>query len=184
MNDVIFFYLHNFAHRSIFLDWLIIFCADNFGYLMIFLAVVFLIFHTDGVFDYRTPFLQFKNKLREATFVLLTSFSAWVLGTIIKSFILSPRPFIFFENIKPLFVHGGLDSFPSGHAMFFGALAMSLYYIHKRIGLIYIMVALIVGFARVASGIHFPIDILFGYIFGVIIATIFRLIFKKINQKK
>jgi len=145
---------------------------------MIAIAVVFLFFHTDGVFDYHVPFLQLKNKLKEITFVLITSLSAWGIATVLKHFIVSPRPFIYFENLKPLFLHGGMDSFPSGHAMFFGALATSLFFIHKRIGVLYIFVALIVGLARVASGIHFPIDILLGYIFGIMVASIFNLIFK------
>lgn len=178
MNHSIFIYLNNLSHQSVFLDWLIVFCADNFGYMMIFIAMVFLIFHTDGVFDYRAPLLQFKNKFKEVTFVFSTSFFAWIVANIVKNFIISPRPFIFFENIKPLFVHGGMDSFPSGHAMFFGTLAMSLYFIHKRMGILYIFVALIIGGARIAAGVHFPVDIAFGYIFGVIIALISKRIFK------
>ena len=72
-----------------------------------------------------------------------------------------------------------MDSFPSGHAMFFGALAMSLYFVQKRIGYMYFVVALIVGLARVASGVHFPIDIFVGYILGILIAIIFKLILRK-----
>lgn len=183
MNDTIFFYLYSFAHQSFYLDWLIVFCSDNFGYIMVCLAVIFLVFHTDGVFDYRTPFLQFKNKFKEVSFVLVTSVSAWVIEGVLKLLIVSPRPFLVFENVKPLFLHGGMDSFPSGHAMFFSALAVSLYFIHKRIGVLFFVVALIVGLARIAAGIHFPIDILFGYIFGIIVALIFRLIFRKILGK-
>jgi len=175
MNHIIFFNLYSLAHQSVFLDWLIIFSANTFGYIMVFLAIVFLIFHTDGVFDYHAPFLQFKNKLKEISFVFITSISAWIIATIIKSFIFSPRPFMVFENVKPLFVHGGMESFPSGHAMFFSALALSLFFVHKRIGYLFFIVALIVGLARVASGVHFPIDILFGYILGIIIALIFNL---------
>jgi undecaprenyl-diphosphatase len=179
MNHEIFFSLYGLAHRSMFLDWLIVFCANNFGYIMIFLAIVFLFFHTDGVFDYRTPFLQLKNKLREIALVFSSGIFAYIIATIAKSFIVSPRPFLFFENVKPLFLHGGMDSFPSGHATFFGALALSLFFIHKRIGILYIFVALIVCLARVAAGVHFPIDIFFGFIFGILIAFIFKHIFKK-----
>lgn len=182
MNNTIFFNLYSLAHQSTFLDWLIVFSANNFGYIMIFLVVMFLIFHIDGIFDYRTPFLQFKNKLKEVTLVFCSAVFAWIVATIIKSLILSPRPFILFENVKPLFLHGGMDSFPSGHAMFFSALAMSLYFIHKRIGILYIFVALIVGLARIASGVHFPIDILGGYILGIGIAYIIRFLFNKLNR--
>lgn len=179
MNSKIFFDFYSLTHQSNFLDWLIVFSANNFGYIMVFLAVIFLIFHTDGVFDYRTPFLQLKNKIKEVFLIFFSGVFAWILATILKSFILSPRPFIFFQEVRPLFLHGGLESFPSGHAVFFGALAMSLYFVHKRMGLMYFIVALIVGLARVASGVHFPIDIFIGYILGIIIAIIFRLIFNK-----
>jgi undecaprenyl-diphosphatase len=179
MNEIIFFSLYDLAHQSIFLDWLIIFSANGFGYIMVFFVFLYLIFHIDGVFDYRTPFLQLKNKIKEIAFVFSSAIIAWVLAMIAKSLIFTPRPFIYFENVKPLFFLGGFESFPSGHAMFFGALATSLYFAHKRIGFLYIIVALIVGLARVASGVHFPIDIFFGYIFGFIIAFICNLIFKK-----
>lgn len=183
MNDTIFFQLYSLAHQSNFLDWLIVFCAESFGYIMILLAIAYLAFHTDGVFDFRSPFLQFKNKVREMFYVFSAAATSWILASVVKSYIASPRPFMIFENVKPLFLHGGLDSFPSGHAMFFGGLATSLFFTHKRIGILYFIVALMVGLARVACGIHFPVDIFFGYVFGIIIAIIFRLIFKKIKQK-
>lgn len=179
MNLYLFYLIYSLAHKSVFLDWLIVFGANGFGYIMLFLAIAFLFFHVDGVFDYRQPFLQLKNKIKEIIFVFSSAFCAWILATILKSFIQAPRPFISLENIQPLFLHGGLDSFPSGHAMFFGALATSLFFIHKRIGLLYMVVALIVGLARVAMGIHFPIDILVGFILGYIVALIFEIIFKK-----
>jgi undecaprenyl-diphosphatase len=182
MNNIIFFNLYGLAHRSIFLDWVIVFCANNFGYIMIFLAVMFLIFHTDGVFDYRTPFLQLKNKLKEIGLVFSSAIAAYIFQYLLKLVIPSPRPFLFFDNVVPLFLLGGMDSFPSGHAMFFGALAMSLYFIHKRIGTLYFIVALIVGLARVAGGVHFPVDIFIGYILGILIAIIFERIFIK-NKK-
>lgn len=181
MNHIIFFYLYSFAHQSVMLDWLIVFCAEGFGYLMVFLAILYLFFHTDGIFDYRAPFLQLKNKIKELIYVFSSAVLAWIIATVIKHFIIFPRPFIFFENLKPLFLHGGMDSFPSGHAMFFGALAMSLFFVHKRMGYLYFVVALIVGFARIASGIHFPIDIFWGYIFGFIITISFKRIL--INNK-
>lgn len=179
MNDIIFLRIFSLAHQSNFLDWLIVFSAETFGYIMVVVAFIYLFFQIDGVFDYHTPFLQLKNKFKEISLVFFTSIFAWGLSGILKHFIISPRPFLYFENLKPLFLHGGFESFPSGHAMFFSALAMSLYFIHKRVGIIFIFVALIVGFARIAAGVHFPIDIFTGYILGSTIALVFNLIFRK-----
>lgn len=179
MNDLIFLNLYSLAHQSLFSDWLFVFAANWFGYIMVLLAFAYLFFHTEGKFDYRTPFSQLKNKLKNIFLVFFSAGFAWVLAEVVKSKIFNPRPFLYFQNVKPLFFHGGFDSFPSGHAMFFGALATSLYFVNKRMGVWYILVALIVGLARIISGIHFPIDIFFGYIFGIIIALIFKFILHK-----
>jgi len=175
----IFFILNSLAHQSIFLNWLIYYGANLFGQIMIVLAFLFLLFHTDGKFDYRTPLLQLKNKIVEIFFVFSSAFFAWIIASLLKKIIISPRPFIFFENLKPVFLHGGMDSFPSGHAVFFGALATSLFFIHRRMGYYYIFVALIVGLSRIIAGIHFPSDIFFGYIFGILIALFIRFLYKK-----
>jgi membrane-associated phospholipid phosphatase len=184
MNNFLFFNLYSFAHQSFFLDWLVVFSANTFGYIMVFLALVYLVSHTDGVFDYRAPFLQFKNKFTEIAFVFTSSISAWIIATILKYFISSPRPFLFFNDVLSLFTTGGIESFPSGHAMFFSALAMSIYFIHRRMGYLYFAVALIVGLARVASGVHFPVDILAGYVLGILTAIIFKYIFALIFKKR
>lgn len=179
MNYTLFHMLHSLAHQSVFSDWLIVFSSNLFGMIMVFIAALFLFFHIDGVFDYKKPFLQLKNKIKEISSVFISGFIAWGMANTIKFFIVSPRPFIILEKIKPLFLHGAMDSFPSGHATFFSALAVSLFLRHKRMGIYYIIVALIVSFARVASGVHFPIDIFAGWILGTIIALIFNRIFRK-----
>jgi undecaprenyl-diphosphatase len=184
MNQIIFIYLHNLANQSFFLDWLIIFSSNLFGMIMLGFAIIFLFFHRDGVFDYRQPFLQLKNKIKEISLVFLSGVVAWAVSAIIKYIVMASRPFIVYENLKPLFLHGALDSFPSGHATFFMALAVSLFLKHRRFGAYYIIVALIVSLARVIAGIHFPIDILFGWILGALIAFIFGYIFQKKKRKK
>ncbi len=181
MNNEIFFFFFFLAHQSIFSDWLIIFSAILFGNMMVFVAIIFLFFHIDGSFDYKKPFLQLSNKIKEIFFVFISGAVAWTVATILKSFIFTLRPFLYFDNVKPLFLHGGFESFPSGHATFFSALAVSLFLKHKQIGILYIVVALIISLARVASGVHFPIDILAGWILGTTIALIFNYIFKKIK---
>lgn len=171
MNNEIFFSIFSLAHRSAFLDWLIVFCANGFGYIMIVLAVLFVYAHHDPEF-YKKPFMNITRKIREIILVFSSGVVAWIVASVIKSLIVSPRPFMAISTITPLFYHGGMDSFPSGHATFFFALATSLYLSHRSIGLWYMLVALIVCFGRVASGVHFPADILGGAVLGVLIALI------------
>lgn len=179
INQTIFYALYNLAHKSIFLDWLIVFSANLFGIIMLCVLVLFLLFHSDGMFDPRQPFLQIKNKVKEISLVFFSGVSAWIVATIIKNLIVSPRPFILFDNVKPLFLHGAMESFPSGHATFFFAIALALFIKHKRMGVLYIFVALIISLARVIAGIHFPIDILGGAILGISITLILNYIFNR-----
>ncbi len=183
MNYDIFFLIHSLAHKSFLSDWFIVFFAETYGYLLIVFVGLFLVFHKEGSFDYKKPFKQIISKSKESIWVMLVAFSSWAFANILKEIIASPRPFLRFENIQPLFVHGGLDSFPSGHAMFFSALAMSVYFYHKKLGIFLFVSALIISLSRVASGIHFPIDIFFGFIFGTLLAIIFRKILKIFTKK-
>jgi len=180
MNYNIFFIINSFSHQSIFLDWLIVFCSITFGNILIFLAFLFLVLYSEGHFDLRNLSWKYnlQTRLKNLLFVFSSASIAWVFTTILKSIITSPRPFLVFENLKPLFLHGGMDSFPSGHATFFMSLGVSMYFINKRISVLYILGAIIIGLARIAGGVHFPIDILCGYIIGIIFSFIFNLIFK------
>jgi undecaprenyl-diphosphatase len=59
------------------------------------------------------------------------------------------------------------------------ALAVSFFCFDKRIGATLFVGALIVSVARVAAGIHWPLDILAGAVIGAVVAfviTRFRLI--------
>lgn len=180
MNNTIFIQIHSLAYQSKVLDWLILFFANPFIYISILVAIIFLVFYTDGRFDKRNLSLKYNTRIRlkNLYFVFSSSVVAWIITDVLKSMIAHPRPFIVFENLKPLFLHGGMDSFPSGHATFFGALSVSLYLINKKVGMYFMLGALLVGFSRIAGGVHFPVDILFGYIIGISVALIFSLIFR------
>ena len=82
------------------------------------------------------------------------------------------------ENIRPLFPETGF-AFPSGHATFFAALAISIFFLNKKVGYIFIFFALLIGLARIMAGVHFPIDILGGFILGSLVAYLFGCIFYK-----
>ncbi len=182
MNNEIFFSIFSLAHRSAILDWLIVFCAEGFGYLMILFAILFLYAHHDD-FSVLAPLRNFTRRAREITLVLSSGVVAYIVASSIKYIYTTPRPFLVFHNITPLFYHGGMDSFPSGHATFFTALAVSLFLIHRRIGIWYLIVAIIVSFGRIASGVHFPIDILGGVILGAGIALILQYFLRIITKQ-
>jgi undecaprenyl-diphosphatase len=65
-----------------------------------------------------------------------------------------------------------LQSFPSGHALFYFALAFVIYTKSKKWGMWFFLGAFLMGLGRVASGVHFPIDILGGAVLGILTAYI------------
>ena len=180
MNNSIFFGLYNIAHQSSFLDKLIVFCAEYLPYLVIIFIVFYIIYkNSDQLFDWKKPFNEIKLKFNKLVYIFTPVAVGWISVSILKDIFKQPRPFILFaDKVQPLFIHGGMDSFPSGHATFFAALALSTYFVNKKLGTICFIVAIIVGVSRIISGVHFPVDILVGYMFGLVVSFIFKSIFK------
>ncbi|MCE9549273.1 phosphatase PAP2 family protein [Candidatus Nomurabacteria bacterium] len=172
MNDVIFFFLYNFSHKSAIFDWLVIFTADIFPYIVIILAGLFLLFHHE-IFKAENPWQDFLQKKKEIILVFITSGFAWVIARLLKLIIHTPRPFVEFSNVQALLSETGF-AFPSGHATFFTALAVAIFFYHKKVGYIFMLFALLISLARVISGVHFPIDILGGIVLGALIAYFFK----------
>lgn len=167
MNESIFRYLNGFAGRNEFFDAAIIFSAKWLPWVLVAGLVLFIFIHRhDGARTLRELFLSAKLRMREPAMIVFSAFSALALSEALKYFYISPRPFEILANVNLLFSHGGGDSFPSGHATFFAALAAAVYSYHKKLGIIYIIGALLIGLGRITAGIHFPIDILAGYILG------------------
>jgi undecaprenyl-diphosphatase len=155
MNEAIFYFFYNFSHKSVFFDKIIIFFADAFPYIVILLAVIYLFFY--------------KKDWKDFFIIFISSGLAWFLAYIFKFIFHTGRPFEIFPNVISLFSESGY-AFPSGHSTFFMALAFAIFFGHKKIGYIFIFFSLLIGIARIMAGVHFPIDILGGFILGFVIA--------------
>lgn len=57
-------------------------------------------------------------------------------------------------------------SFPSDHAMIAGALVFALFVADRRVGLVGLALALLLAFARVYAGVHYPSDVAAGLVIG------------------
>lgn len=180
MNNEVFFILHNLANQSKIFDFFILFCAEYLPYFAVIFLFFYFLYKDVGSFDWKNPFYIIKKRFRNIFNVFTPAILGWIVVSILKSIFSKPRPFVKFKEIvEPLFVYRGMDSFPSGHSVFFMALAVSLFFVEKRIAFVYIIIALIIGIARVISGVHFPIDIIFGWIIGLIVGLIFVKFFKR-----
>jgi undecaprenyl-diphosphatase len=102
--------------------------------------------------------------------ILVGAGLAWFLGGFIKYLNDFPRPFFAIKDFIPLFPTGsGHDSFPSGHATLAMAMAAGTYTLNRPWGSLFIILALVVGVARVFAGVHWPLDVLVGWLIGWIV---------------
>ena len=92
------------------------------------------------------------------------------IKTIILLFVHRARPYVALQGVKNLIgpqFGEEFQSFPSGHAVFFFALAMAVFMYDRRLGWWMFAGALLMGIARVIGGIHWPSDILGGAAIGI-----------------
>ncbi|MEK7550839.1 MAG: phosphatase PAP2 family protein [Patescibacteria group bacterium] len=97
---------------------------------------------------------------------------AWILADILKNFFPSVRPFLANGNPALVLSPGENGAFPSGHTAAAFALAVTIFMHNRKVGIFYIIAAILIGFARVAANVHYPIDILGGALLGTLIAVL------------
>ena len=175
MNKKVFYFFYNLTHQSEGLDRLIIFVADTFPYVVIFLACLFLFFQKN-LFGYPM------SKLREMFVIFFSTLFAWLMAYILKFLFHTTRPFELFQNVTPLFPETGY-AFPSAHATFFMALAISLFFYHKKVGYVFGIFAILIGLARIIAGVHHPVDILGGFLLGALTAWGIRYLYDYFKEK-
>jgi membrane-associated phospholipid phosphatase len=159
MDKVIFLWLHQLVGLSTTSDALILFIAEYLGYFVV-LGLLFYLLR------------QRRKRLVGLLWYLAVNMAAivaWFLASLLKYSLALPRPFLVLSQFHPLFSFGNLDSFPSGHAVFFAGLAGALWAINRRAGVVTLVLAILIGLARVIAGVHWPSDVLAGLIFGFVI---------------
>ncbi len=181
MNLSIFHYLNNLTGVHPWFDALTVFTAVWLGNVLILVSILFLFFHKDDRME-KHSFALFKQKGKEILLVFVSAMIAWAGAWILKHLVGSLRPFVALQNVHQLFPESGF-AFPSGHATFFSALAAAMYMYHKKIGIMFGVGAILIGLARIIGGVHFPVDILGGYILGISVACIAYYFIRPLGKK-
>lgn len=183
MNIEIFRFFNNFSGQNIFLDKLILFFSNALGYILIITAFLFLFFYKYFKSENINVLVLAKKRVKEILFIFGSALAAWVAVEILKSIFAEPRPFLALKDVHLLFTHGGNDSFPSGHAAFFSSLATSIYFYHKKIGIWFFVGALVIGLARISAGVHYPVDIIGGFVLGIGLTLILKKLWRYFRFK-
>jgi undecaprenyl-diphosphatase len=117
-------------------------------------------------------FLGLSRKFGLMTFVLLATLGGLGLSSLLKVLFARPRP-----SVVPHLSHAYTSSFPSGHSLMsavvyltLGALLTTLV-TRRRLKIYVLAVALsltgLVGVSRVYMGVHYPTDVLAGWMTGL-----------------
>ncbi len=114
------------------------------------------------------------GKIKKET-VLHAIFScilAYATTEFIKSVFPTLRPFEF-NGALPLTLTTPSDgAFPSSHSAVGFALAVTILKHDKKVGILYLVMAGLVGVARIMAHVHYPIDIMAGALIGVLISRL------------
>jgi undecaprenyl-diphosphatase len=115
--------------------------------------------------------LLFLRLRREAVLLALTVMGAWIVEGLVKSLVGRPRPMI-----VPHLTEAGGASFPSGHAfnsaVVYIAIALAFATLSAResvrltIIAVAIILSLLIAWTRVWLGVHFPSDVVAGWLGG------------------
>ncbi|HWZ65566.1 MAG TPA: phosphatase PAP2 family protein [Patescibacteria group bacterium] len=136
------------------MDSIIIFCAQYLYLIIGFIA---------GIYWLTLPK---KQKLRMVLFGIIAMATAFAMAKFAGMFYFDPRPFVT-QNIAPLFPHVADNGFPSDHTLLTATIAVIIYSASKKLGLVLMAMAIIVGLSRILAHVHSPIDIVGSLAFAV-----------------
>ncbi|HJW76358.1 MAG TPA: phosphatase PAP2 family protein [Thermoleophilia bacterium] len=120
-----------------------------------------------------------KGLRREAFFLLLSTGSAAALNALLKQLFQRPRPDVVAQVVP---AHG--FAFPSGHTMSSMALACAVTFVCWRlrwryrwpVSLAALTLAVAIGASRVYLGVHYPSDVLAGWMASIILVVVINLL--------
>ena len=108
-----------------------------------------------------------KQKIRLLVLGLLTGIIAIVLAKIGSSLFYDARPFVS-DNVIPLFAYTADNGFPSDHTLLAASIAVAIFFVSKKWGIGFMLLAVIIGLSRVLANVHHPVDIIGSFFFTII----------------
>lgn len=154
----LFLFINNFTGKVPILDYVVKLVVNEY-FVPVTLALVILYIW----------FKKYEVVIGERRVLVIAAFSVGLVNIIIQIsnvFIIRARPFDTLD-VNVLFYRPTDPSFPSNAAAVGFALAVSIFLVNKKLGVIAVLLASFYGFSRVYAGVHFPGDVMVGAIIGV-----------------
>lgn len=153
LNANTFFTINSWAGKSPALDMFIVFGAKYAIYLLFLVSVLCL------------AYLVHRKQWRSVLFFCISLITSFGILFIASKLFSSDRPFVG-HQVTQLIPHAANQSFPSDHSTASMALALALFAFtrFRRTAYLLIITAVIIGVSRVAAGVHYPLDVLGGFL--------------------
>jgi len=163
----------------------ILFFATTFHYVLVLFTFFFLVRMHILKYQSSRAFLRLEHVkifLSDMSAIIFSILGAFLLSEVLKQAINTPRPYLFEGYASNLIDLGYYASFPSSHTAVLSALAITILFSYKRPGIFLLIGALVVGFARVAAGVHFSTDIVGGFLVGLLISFLIATVRRHISN--
>jgi undecaprenyl-diphosphatase len=122
--------------------------------------------------------LPAENRFSYSLHIIATGILAYIIAKVLSHFYFDPRPFVQ-NGIAPLIPHAADNGFPSDHTLLAAVLAATIIVFKRNVGIVLWVIALMIGSARVAAGVHHPIDIVGSIVIAIIASAIVVMSLKK-----
>lgn len=112
-------------------------------------------------------YLFFKQPSRLISFILIPGLS-FVLVSLGRHLLNAPRPYETW-HITPLIPKNTKGhSFPSRHVFSATIISMAALRLNLALGIFFLILSLLIAFCRILGGVHYPRDVIAGYLIGII----------------
>ncbi len=111
-----------------------------------------------------------RGRIFAGLIILAIVFSDQISSSLLKPLIARFRPCKTLEGFRLLVHCGSKYGFPSSHATNAAAVATIFVYYNRQWAWLWIVLAFLIGFSRVYVGVHYPFDVLAGWLLGSLIS--------------
>ncbi|WP_144529961.1 undecaprenyl-diphosphatase [Peribacillus simplex] len=171
MNSTLFRMINNLGKQYTDLNPFFVFIAE---YMIFFLVLAVLLF----LFSRRN-----KNRIMVIC-AFITLVISELLAKIAGQFHSNNQPFAELPNVNRLVEKAVNNSFPSDHTIIFFSFCITFWLFKRGWGILWVILAVLVGISRIWVGVHYPADVLVGAIISIVSATIVYKIVLKLSLTK
>lgn len=104
---------------------------------------------------------------RLLAFILIPALS-FVLVSVVRKLLNAPRPYEIW-NITPLILKNTKgQSMPSRHVFSATIISMAILRLNLILGIFFLILSLVIALCRVLGGVHYPRDVMAGFLVGIV----------------